>query len=879
MFDIILESMQKDAADEAQAVARLVKHNRTIAIIHHLFALSAGFVAYLALLLGFSFVDKYPKDGTKISIAALGLSASILVVSTLLKRNRSFLTLMDRIVSSAASTIEKARQGNPFFAHLCLALLLIYLPLFVLVIVVILSKSPWIVVTNASSQMFIDPVKQLITFTAVILPVQVALFTFMFAQLLGKYSSGIVGALYRVPVILLLWLYPIISLLLLNVASLYGYPESLKGVLAFFFASLNVICLAITIWVANTGTQADKVITYAGNQFSHRVRRRTKKALPEPAGGNQLWALLNYLGLNWRDPDRMILFSPPAKAMVVTNRLLASLFNVANKAMVEGQQEVFVSALIGIEKVIAAYIEKRASYFGTTDPVISYTIDQMASLLSASSKSSNEYLITDVVRCIGHGALLSLLIDVLPRKKDPSAEERMTHDNHPLTGSWMGLLGEAFELSHTLMRSTAANETINQLARIALFAFRREYGGVVFVGYLPKIREIHSICIARTDAYHLMLGGDCIAKTMGVWSVVTKKYGQWACKENLNEQMVNTIFGMAITQFAVEKLPSFNFKDATTVLTTKVDRDRSIIQDTFFITVFRSFSKWWEEKEIVNDLRQIINLVVNLAGGAVENKIAGIDSYTEALYEISYVVLRGLPEQYKKLETKNAEDDAEFSRPIPSAQETLEKELFDAWSRMFPVFFKSESHLGLDWKQHFFGIIGIGMVRYRDQKRDSLKSALIRLIQEYLDLCLKENRTRDHGIREWGWDYLQLTGAWTLYFLKEEGLARAVAKEVAQGRPFHYSTMGIMGSSHGRYGTYGYPEASLHSDFFLPWLRNLQPQEYLTKHEWDTFRLWQEALMNEEVLMPFYHIVEETRKPLRDAFHKKIREYEEKKER
>ena len=91
--------------------------------------------------------------------------------------------------------------------------------------------------------------------------------------------------------------------------------------------------------------------------------------------------------------------------------------------------------------------------------------------------------------------------------------------------------------------------------------------------------------------------------------------------------------------------------------------------------------------------------------------------------------------------------------------------------------------------------------------------------------------------------------------------------------------MGIMGSSHGRYGTYGYPEASLHSDFFLPWLRNLQPQEYLTKHEWDTFRLWQEALMNEEVLMPFYHIVEETRKPLRDAFHKKIREYEEKKER
>ena len=107
--------MQRDAADEAQAVAGLLRYNRTIAIVHHSFTLLAGFVAYSVLLFGFLFADKYPKCGAKITIAASALSASILVVSTILKRDRSFLAIMDRITSRVASTIQKARQENPFF--------------------------------------------------------------------------------------------------------------------------------------------------------------------------------------------------------------------------------------------------------------------------------------------------------------------------------------------------------------------------------------------------------------------------------------------------------------------------------------------------------------------------------------------------------------------------------------------------------------------------------------------------------------------------------------------------------------------------------------------------------------------------------------------
>ena len=112
--------------------------------------------------------------------------------------------------------------------------------------------------------------------------------------------------------------------------------------------------------------------------------------------------------------------------------------------------------------------------------------------------------------------------------------------------------------------------------------------------------------------------------------------------------------------------------------------------------------------------------MISLATAAVSNKIFSTDTYVEALYEISYMVLRGLPEQYNGSETLN-DDDIEFRGPRQSEPEVLEKELFDCWSKLFPVFFTAETHLGLDWKQNFFGIIGIGMVRYSDFNRDSLK--------------------------------------------------------------------------------------------------------------------------------------------------------------
>ena len=223
------------------------------------------------------------------------------------------------------------------------------------------------------------------------------------------------------------------------------------------------------------------IITYAGGDFSSRVRKTFKPALVQPGKKvSYLWRTLGLLSLDWRNPERMILFEPAPKGVVVTISLLASLFNATHKAINEGQQEVFVSSLNAIRQILFTYIPIRATYFGTQDRVLSFANDQMAGVIKESTKSPNESLITEAISCVGDIGISSLAIPPIPRENERTAQQRMSSSNHSLCGHWNWLLKEAFFQSHMLMRSTAASEVINQLNRIALAAYQMEYGDVVF---------------------------------------------------------------------------------------------------------------------------------------------------------------------------------------------------------------------------------------------------------------------------------------------------------------------------------------------------------------------------------------------------------------
>lgn len=216
-----------------------------------------------------------------------------------------------------------------------------------------------------------------------------------------------------------------------------------------------------------------------------------------------------------------------------------------------------------------------------------------------------------------------------------------------------------------------------------------------------------------------------------------------------------------------------------------------------------------------------------------------------------------------------------YERVEPSNQQIIEEALFKAWLELLPILMYRDSHLGLEGHQSFFAIVGLGMVAYAERGDETLKEKLIQIVTEYFAWCIRQNKNSDRGLRGDWWDYLQLFGAWWFHFLRVEDLAKEIAAVVARGRHFSYSVGGFLGgSSHGRYGSYGYPKRGLHSDFFLPWLRNLRPQKYLNEQDWGRFKSWQDQVMKKEVLLSYFEIVEETRKPLRDKFYKKMSERE-----
>lgn len=876
MFEQILEHMQRDAVQKTRAAVSQVFYNRWLSIIHHLFTFLAALLSFTCLVASYAAADLYPKHSLLLVSSAILISGTIVLLSTHFKRHPSFLKWLFQVVQKVRIKLIRAKYTDLFFPHSIVLYLTICLPLILLLITALMTESEWV---DTSSSTFISDrelLRQVMTFSAVLVASQIALFTFMFAQFLGKYSSKLAGSLNRHRVVILLGLYPMLSLAILYFVYIYGCPKNIWPVVMPLFVTLNIVCLFLTIWVANTGLHADNIIIYAGEDFSNRVRRAFKPALVQPGQKvGYLWQALGYLSLDWRNPERRTLFEPPPTGVAVTLSLLASLFNATHKALREGQQEVFVSSLNAVRRVLFTYIPRRATYFGTQDSVLSFANDQMAGVIREAKESPNESLVTEAIRCVGDIGVSSLKIPPISRKKDRTVEERVAPSNHQISGHWMWLLREGFAQSHSLMRSTAASEAISQIQRIALVAYQMEYGDVVFGGYTSAISEIHKTCILKPDAYHLTLAGDCIQKTVNVWGFVAQKYGQWAGMHDLNEQLAGTIFSMATSYFQVDKLPMFNFKDASNILTSKLEESELILQDVFFVTMYRSFAERWEQRSAVEDLKRIIKLLVNLTRSGVEQKVSGSGGFVSALYEIGYFVLRGLPPQFAPIKQPEVDRTVLYKREEPSNQQIIEEALFKTWLELLPILMNRDTHLGLEGHQSFFAIVGLGMVIYAERGDETLKEKLIQIVTKYFDWCIRQNKNSDRGLRGDWWDYLQLFGAWCFHILHEKDLAKAIAAAVGRGRPFSYSIGGFLGgSSHGRYGSYGYPKGGLHSDFFLPWFRNLQPQQYLNEQDWERFKSWQEQLMKKEVLLSYFEIVEETRKPLRDKFYKEMRDRE-----
>jgi hypothetical protein len=824
MFEEGRQLMEREAYLQGMLATETLRTNRRVSFVHYATFLIAASIAFIFLLVILTVSEVYPAYRSFIRIAGVLLAGIVVLTAEILRSNSRYLQSMG-VRSKALSELFKGRWNRDFlFPQFMVSCIILWMPMIIGFILFFTRSNGWIWPGDPEHDQIKNIIHEVMPFTAGLLGAQLTLFTFVLGHFLGRYSSNLASAVVRHKAVMSVVGFAFLGFATLGFDLLFGYPDRFSF-WPILVGILTACCLLLTVWITLAGIAADRAIEYAGLYFAKRIRRTIKKPLVHPEKDEGIfWRILTSYGLDFRDPERLVPLVPPPKDQDKAIRFFMGLFNAANKAIQDGQQEVLHSSLRGIHDVAIAYTEKRKHYIGGDDQVFSYINDQMASLIKASAKSPNQHMITDIITGTGFLGRLTLKIGKYPNTINENIEKEQ-RDNS-LVMYWFDLLKEGFEISHTLMRSTAASESINQMEYIAIEALKEGYSEVILYCYLPMLRQIHQICLRQIDAYHTTLSSETLRSLLKVWfyPLLDQK-----CKVpiyHFHAKALDTLREMALQEIKLNIPLALGFNNVVHILTSKIATDRITLQDIFCMLALR---RWKDERErsiIAEEMESLIKLIVDLGAEAISSKQALSKYYGEALYEMGYIVLRGINEL------------------SPELQQELEGAIFDAWERLTPLYYENKDTACFDWEHPMFALLGYGMGAYKKRPRDLLKNHLLSCVRLYQQLIQEESKEPSFQISNETMGYLQLVGAWTSYFLNELTLATEIQGFIERNRNHSFPSL----SFRSKYCRFGYPTI-IDFDFFLPNLNNIGV--YLTQTDWKEFADIQASVMSDEVLIPY----------------------------
>lgn len=868
MFDIYLRNqLLDDAVSKTNRLLPSVEHSRYMWKAYYIASFVTALTGFGILFITYIIRDKFPSYTAIITASGI-ITSSIVVLSGLyLKRTAVFLNWIITRIVHLRQYVDSRRSYDPFFYHFYVTIILVYIPFFLLIALCIFKWDQIIYPNSPLHNETLENLKQFLSFALAITGIQLALFSFMFSHLLGRYSYRIVGALNTHKAVLSLWVFPIASLACLWIFMVYGFPKKIHNLLTPTFLLTDISCLAITIWTLNSGINPEYGVLYTSRKYCSLIKRKFKPlTVNYNSKPSYFWRVLGCFGLDWRDPERLRPFEPPVRSSSLAKELICDLFNTANKSIQDNQQTMLAKSLAAILNVHQTYINIRKSYYGSRDVVLEQINNQMTALLKAAAKSPDEYMVMLVVRATGAIGVMVQDIETLPLPVEDNSPLGISRSpkTHEMSLLWAGSLVEGFEYSHTLMRSTAASEAIIQLTNIALAALRHEYYGSITSLYFTNIGQIHQTCISSPDAYHRELGRQSIASIMKVWLRVAGKPSPYAGGiYDTYDQCVKTISMFSIGQFSLDKHIVVDFNGTGTQLVSKTNDQHIVIQDIFYITMKRSISKKWERRTAINDLSKTMKLISTLATTAVEKSAIDSWQFVKAFYEIGYLIVRGLPDSLVIVH-----EDDEF--PLlniqeVSGQDELESELYDIWRKIYSLFFGNHIN-GSDWESYLVGLLCIGLNVNSNRKSEALNEQLVKCITVMKQLIEAEQTKNKRNIDK-QWAYLQLVGA-CLYHFNNEGklLAENIADSIASQGPSRNHMFGS--SSTSKYAIYGYPTVMGHFDFSIPRLGSIENGEYLSEKDIENLIIWNTQVTNEKMLIKYYEKIEEARRRKLDSNEK-----------
>ncbi len=847
---LLLPQIEADAAQRGKQSLGILRANQ--ARNKMAWALFTGSTLFAFLIVLVSLVGA-ERHGIKVVWIASGIGAALAIVaiSEHLRTNPVFLTRQTINFWRLVSNLRYRNRGDFLFLHAWAAYILVLTPAFLSVFVIAVSTQCFAKPGTTLYMAHADELKQLITLTALLLTAQIALFNFVFAQLLGKYSSAIAVAVSQHRAVRLLRSYSLALLVVLYGLYSLGFPDALPKVTFVAVFSL-VSSLAITVWVSNVGIRIDRAILYFGRHNALRLARSLGSPILKRT---RFWNVMGQLGLDWRSPARMVVTLPPEQPAANATAIASGLFNAAHKSIQENQHETFLSSLQALMLIVEAYVSKRRQYFGSTDHFLGYLNDQLAAVVKAAAKSSNEYMAMNAVTFIGRIGSQALELG-----RGPSPRRVGYPESHPYFGHWLGLLRECFDLTHRLMRSTAASESLTQLTRLTKKAVDLGYGEDALLTFPSEVKRIYTICLTTPDPYHLSLAGECVSAMTDVWDhCLSKNDGALA---GITKAMCDALKKMALAFQTIEKLPSVNLSDPVTRLTSKLTEGGVTLQDIALSILTRPVKEQWQRESAADDLSHLLITVSELLKDVVTRDLAFAKHYGDAFYELALLILIGLPSQWNEVEPA-----AERHIEQITAQERFETDLGATIKDLIPLY-RGARTLVRDWEQEIFSIIGMAAAVYAETGRETARLVAIEAISCYRDTLAADNAQEHKTVHDDDWDYLQLVSVWARHLLKDDALADELVDAVAKGRPFHFSFVGLSGK-HG-WGVYGYPDVSfLDYDFHLPRPRNIAHR--LGDSVRQTLIRWQDRLMNPDQLMDTYDRIEKIREPIRQRMMESYR--------
>lgn len=869
MIESFWQDMELDASRKLSAAAS--SRARTIRLwkVRHALFLVTGLLAFCTLVAG-QLTSLHHDSALVPWLVGFTAATALTLLSGFAGHNESALVRIAVTWDAARQFLRRTIFADYLSPYFFLAVFLILVPTIALFVAILgprleASASHFTVPVAASADNTLRVLlTSLSTVAVAIIAAQVALFNFLFGQLLGKYTSGVVQTVIQHRAVHAARIAAFVFLALIMVALTAGVPTAYVTPFPYFqivVIAIAFLCFICSIGIANSGVHAVHAIDLAGMQFAKEVQVAVPASI-DPESRRHLWRVLNSVGLDWRDSRRFATIGQPKGGIDLTVGALQMLFGIAAKAIQDGQHDILLASCRAILRVATGYLQRRVTYIAADDGVFSYMNDQSAALVKTAVKSVNEYLVTDVVRLVGGLGLMSVSIGKLPASDSDTSKVNQSMQSHFLSAMWIGLLKEAVVATYNLERTHATGVAIDQMQSIALRLDQAGYDTPLAHTFLNEVEQVHALCIIKAEPYGVSLAARCVGVVMRTWSRVMIRTPILRGHGTFTVSASECLLRMAQRSFAAEKgAARMDLNDFTNIVTSRTSESAVLLHDLALTAISRNVERNSDRRAAAEDAIAIIELITALGKTALAGGIYNATNYLDSLYSLACSIVEDWPKQLD--EVVAADDPYAATRRGQSNRERVEEKLFDGLAVLMDSLLQTEARAFHDWRHAMFSVVGLGMHAWKREYRDSLKVRLEGMADKYESHIMAKHASDPQSLHDEDFDYLQLLGAWLLHYFDDQVSAQRIANFVGTSRLVRDS---MYGGGRGRLAYLGYP--TLHySDFGIKRFDNPSLSDDAIQ------RITQAAhnVISDQVLVPYGETIQAIQEPIREAYYARAR--------